>query len=84
LTGFFARSSKADWARLSPRGRETARWVAVLVSLGFTHAEVAAKLEQVRETIRQRAPHLPLPTGPIREGWVSARMRDLRKELEEA
>lgn len=65
-----------DWRALTPRAAAILRWIAVPVSLGYSHEEVAQRLNLRRPVI----PHLALP-GVVSAEWVSTRMRELRAEL---
>lgn len=73
-----------NWRALSPRGRAILKWIAVPISTSLSHREVAYWLELNRTRIRivdDSGTELALPS-PVTEGWVSARMRELRRELE--
>ncbi len=67
---------EVDWRKLSPHGRAILRWIAVPISTGLTHQEVADRLNVRRPTI----PDLDLPPV-VSAHWVNERMRWLRSEL---
>lgn len=75
-----AASRVVEWSRLSPRGRELVRVIALRFAAGYSFDEIADMIEESRSEIRA---DLELPRGRVTKGWVSARFRELRRELEE-
>lgn len=72
------------WLELSPKGGIILRQIALRVSAGMTHGEVAAVLQGTRKLTRLQGGELEdlKPPPVVTEGWVSSRLRDLRRELE--
>lgn len=72
------------WGLLSPRGQAILRQVGLRVAANFSHAEVADMLEGTRNQELGGNKELEglNPPARVTEGWVSARLRELRKELE--
>lgn len=68
-----------NWEGLSDRGREILRRVALPISLGLSHREVADQLNRDRP---ETGAHLALPDR-VTEEWIGARMRELRAELKD-
>jgi hypothetical protein len=66
------------WEGLSPRAKAILAWIAVPISLGHSHREVAERLNLYRPEIEE----LPLPAS-VNEDWIGSQMRQLRKEIEE-
>lgn len=76
--------SQFNWSLLSPRGQAILRQVGLRAAAGFSYVEVADKLQGSRNPEIGGNPELESLNPPerIQEGWVSGRMRELRKELE--
>jgi hypothetical protein len=68
--------AEIDWRRLSMRGCAILAWIAVPISHGLSHREVAERLNLRRPEIE----NLPLPTV-VSDDWVGKQMRRLRAEL---
>jgi hypothetical protein len=70
-----------DWSLLTPASRETATLIAMRLTAGLTLDEIAVELERDRSRIkRNRLPQ----NGVITKSWVSARLRDLKRSIEES
>ena len=68
-----------EWSELSPASQETIKHVMVRIAAGWTYEEVAVAMERERPELR----HVPLPPrGTFTKGWVAARARELRPEIE--
>jgi hypothetical protein len=65
-----------DWAQLTPRGCAILAWIAVPISLGLTHRQIAERLNLQRPEIE----NLPLPPL-VYEDWIGMQLRRLRAEL---
>lgn len=72
------------WNSLSERGGIILRQVALRVQAGYSHAEVAALLQDARNEGFPEIRELEdlRPPAVVSEGWVSSRLRELKKELE--
>ncbi len=67
------------WSRLSPRGFEILRVVALRATAGYESKEIAEAIEADRGSVREV---LPLPPRPLNAHWVNQMMRELREEIE--
>ena len=67
---------EVDWRLLTPRGHAILRWIAVPISLGLTHKQVAERFNLQRPEIE----NLPLPPV-VSPDWVSRQLRRVRAEL---
>jgi hypothetical protein len=72
---------EVDWSALSLASREVVRHVTLRESAGFTYDEIALQLQRDQPELR----HLPLPSPSkgYTKAWVSARARELRREIEQ-
>ena len=68
-----------EWSKLSPKARETAALVGLRLTAGLNLDEIAPILNAERDRIRFNA--LP-KSGSISKTWITARMRELRREIE--
>jgi predicted transcriptional regulator len=69
-----------EWNALSLASREVARHVTLREAAGYTYDEIALQLQRDRPELR----HLPAPSPSkgCTKAWVSARARELRREIE--
>lgn len=58
---------------------EVATQIVMRVTAGYSYDEIAELLDDHRDNIR----YLELPKGPVTKTWIAARIRELRKEIEE-
>lgn len=68
-----------SWSALSAESRETAALIGYRLSAGLTVDEVADELERERDQIKRNP--LPLHGRPVTKSWVTARLRELRREI---
>ena len=57
-----------EWSRLSPRGFEFLRVIALRASAGYESREIAEMIEADRASVQEV---LPLPPKPLNAAWVN-------------
>lgn len=69
-----------SWSSLTASSRETAVIIGLRMTAGMSTEEIADELERDRAQVKRNV--LPAYDRPITKSWVSARMRDLRRDIE--
>ncbi|CAN5760039.1 hypothetical protein BH18ACT13_BH18ACT13_13590 [soil metagenome] len=68
-----------DWSALSFASREIVGQIVLRLAAGYSAAEIAQMLTEARPKLKYHE----LPAGEVRKEWVSARLRELRREIME-
>lgn len=79
------RPRSVEWSKLSPRSLEIVAQIVTRQSASYGLEEIAEQIDASRDghgnvpSIR----HLKLSKGAITKGWIAARTKELRQEIEE-